>query len=210
LQPVTQAVGWVFGVFFIFQRIGRTFLRSGRWGLQPVRTDHSEATGGHNVAQSTSTRDGALDPSVADHVSGNVRENDSMFNDADPQTPEILKLEAEAESERRESAKNEAGKTNTPRKGAAWLRAGACRATRSMPRHGCRVKVFRRVTQHGIAIAEKWAFFLAALDYCHPSFASRHPTVKSPIPWERKADEESQAAILLSTHMQIAKSTASF
>jgi hypothetical protein len=42
-----------------------------------------------------------------------------MFNDADPQTPEILKLEAEAESERRESAKNEAGKTNTPRKGAA-------------------------------------------------------------------------------------------
>ena len=86
----------------------------------PVRTDHSEATGGENVAQSTSTRDGALNPSVADHVSGNVRENDSMFNDADRQTPEILELEAEArKSERRESATNAAKKPGTPRKGAA-------------------------------------------------------------------------------------------
>ena len=56
----------------------------------PVRTDHSEAAGGENVAQSTSTRDGVLNPSVADHVSGNVRENDSMFNNADPQTAEFL------------------------------------------------------------------------------------------------------------------------
>ena len=86
----------------------------------PVRTDHSDATGGDNVAQSTSTRDGALSPSVADHVSGNVRENDSMFNNADPQTARILELEEKArESESRKSATKAAGKTSKPRKGAA-------------------------------------------------------------------------------------------
>jgi len=77
----------------------------------PVRTDHSHATGGENVAQSTSTRDGALNPSVAEHVSGKVRENDSMFNNADPQTAAIR---SEQESERKE-----AEKTKSPRKGAA-------------------------------------------------------------------------------------------
>jgi hypothetical protein len=81
----------------------------------PVRTDHSEATGGFNVAQSTSTKDGTLNPSVADHVSGKVRENDSMFNDADPQTAAIL----EEESKAREAKGNQAGKTGAPRKGAA-------------------------------------------------------------------------------------------
>ena len=39
----------------------------------PVRISHTEAAGGENVAQSTSTQDGTLNPSVADHVSGNVR-----------------------------------------------------------------------------------------------------------------------------------------
>jgi hypothetical protein len=70
----------------------------------PVRTDHSDATGGDNVAQSTSTRDGALNPSVADHVSGHVRQNDSMFNNADPQTAAILEQETK---ERNEAAKRE-------------------------------------------------------------------------------------------------------
>ena len=70
----------------------------------PVRTDHSDATGGGNVAQSTSTIDGALNPSVADHVSGHVRENDSMFNNADPQTAAILEQETK---ERNEAAKRE-------------------------------------------------------------------------------------------------------
>lgn len=65
----------------------------------PIRTDHSEATGGENVAQSTSTKDGILNPSVADHVSGNVRENDSMFNNADPQTAAILDREKKEHDE---------------------------------------------------------------------------------------------------------------
>ena len=77
----------------------------------PVRTDHSDATGGDNVAQSTSTRDGVLSPSVADHVSGNVRENDSMFNNADPQTAAILEQETR---ERNEAAKRE-HKRNSPK-----------------------------------------------------------------------------------------------
>jgi len=81
----------------------------------PVRTDHSEATGGENVAQSTSTKDGTLNPSVADHVSGKVRENDSMFNDADPQTAAIRELESKA----RESKQKEAGTIGSPRKDAA-------------------------------------------------------------------------------------------
>lgn len=70
----------------------------------PIRTDHSRATEGDNVAQSTSTKDGTLNPSVADHVSGNVRENDSMFNNADPQTAAILDKE---KKERDEAARQE-------------------------------------------------------------------------------------------------------
>jgi hypothetical protein len=65
----------------------------------PARTDHSSATGGENVAQSTSTQDGTLNPSVADHVSGSVRENDSMFNNADPQTAAILDKEKKEHDE---------------------------------------------------------------------------------------------------------------
>ena len=76
----------------------------------PVRTDHSNATGGDNIAQSTSTREGVLNPSVADHVSGHVRENDSMFNNADPQTAAILEKETK---ERNEDARRE-HERNTP------------------------------------------------------------------------------------------------
>ena len=70
----------------------------------PIRTDHSDSTGGDNIAQSTSTKDGTLNPSVADHVSGNVRESDSMFNNADPQTAAILDRE---KKERDEAARLE-------------------------------------------------------------------------------------------------------
>ena len=51
----------------------------------PVRTDHSEQTGGRNVGQTPSTREGRLDPSVGEGVAGGVADMDSMFNDADPQ-----------------------------------------------------------------------------------------------------------------------------
>jgi hypothetical protein len=81
----------------------------------PVRTNHSEAAGGENVAQSTSTKDGRLNPSVADHVSGNVRENDSMFNNADPQTADILDQERK---ERDKAARKEAERKPRDRKSA--------------------------------------------------------------------------------------------
>lgn len=51
----------------------------------PVRTDQSDQTGGRNVGRTPSTRDGRLDPSVAEGVAGGVADTDSMFNDADPQ-----------------------------------------------------------------------------------------------------------------------------
>jgi len=53
----------------------------------PVKTDHSEATGSENVAQTSNMREGRLNPSVAEGVAEpNVRlDDDSMFNEADPQ-----------------------------------------------------------------------------------------------------------------------------
>ena len=81
----------------------------------PVRTDHGDATGGENVAQNTSTKDGVLNPSVAEHVSGNVRENDSMFNNADPQTAAILDRE---KKERDEAARLEHERNRKDRKSA--------------------------------------------------------------------------------------------
>jgi hypothetical protein len=81
----------------------------------PVHTDHGDTTGGENVAQSTSTKDGVLNPSVADHVSGNIRENDSMFNNADPQTAAILDRE---KKERDEAAKLESERNSRERKSA--------------------------------------------------------------------------------------------
>jgi hypothetical protein len=81
----------------------------------PVRTNHREAAGGENVAQSTSTKDGTLNPSVADHVSGNVRPNDSMFNNADPQTAAILNQE---KKERDEAARKEDERKPRDRKSA--------------------------------------------------------------------------------------------
>jgi hypothetical protein len=56
----------------------------------PVRTDQGDATGGDNVGQSPSTRDGQIHPSVGEAVGGGVADTDSMFNDADPQTSDIL------------------------------------------------------------------------------------------------------------------------
>lgn len=70
----------------------------------PVDTDHADATGGQNIAQNTSTKGGVLNPSVADHVSGSVRESDSMFNNADPQSAAILDRE---KKERDEAARLE-------------------------------------------------------------------------------------------------------
>jgi hypothetical protein len=56
----------------------------------PVRTDQRKETGGENVAQSSNTREGVLHPSVGEGVGGGVADTDSMFNEADPQTEEIL------------------------------------------------------------------------------------------------------------------------
>src|SRR5690348_6948139 len=56
----------------------------------PVRTDQSDATSGGNVGQTPSTREGRIQPSVGEGVGGGVADTDSMFNDADPQTADIL------------------------------------------------------------------------------------------------------------------------
>lgn len=56
----------------------------------PVRTDQGQETAGENVAQTPSTREGVLHPSVGEGVGGGVADTDSMFNEADPQTEEIL------------------------------------------------------------------------------------------------------------------------
>ena len=54
----------------------------------PVDTDQSRDTAGRNVAQTTSTQDGQLIPSVGEAVAGAEGDTDSMFNNADPQTPD--------------------------------------------------------------------------------------------------------------------------
>lgn len=51
----------------------------------PVETDHSHLTRRENVAQTPSTREGRLDPSVAEGVAGGSIDHDSMFNQADRQ-----------------------------------------------------------------------------------------------------------------------------
>lgn len=56
----------------------------------PVRTDQRRQTGGENVAGTPSTREGRLHPSVGEGVGGGVADTDSMFNEADPQSGEIL------------------------------------------------------------------------------------------------------------------------
>ncbi len=61
-----------------------------------VRADQSEQTNAENIAQTPSTRDGNLDPSVGEGVAGGVADYDSMFNQADPQVKE---MEAGARSE---------------------------------------------------------------------------------------------------------------
>ena len=55
----------------------------------PVRTDQAQETGEQNVAQTPNTRDGSLDPSVAEGTEGGVADHDSMFNNADSQAQAI-------------------------------------------------------------------------------------------------------------------------
>lgn len=62
----------------------------------PVRTDQSDQTGGRNVGQTPSTREGRLHPSVAEGVAGGVADMDSMFNDADPQASNAAASKKEA------------------------------------------------------------------------------------------------------------------
>jgi hypothetical protein len=50
-----------------------------------VQTDQSRSTGEQNVAQTPSTREGRLHPSVAEGIGGAAFDDDSMFNNADPQ-----------------------------------------------------------------------------------------------------------------------------
>ena len=50
-----------------------------------VKTDHSDATGARNIAQTPSTKEGRLHPSVSQEVEGAAFDDDSMFNSADPQ-----------------------------------------------------------------------------------------------------------------------------
>lgn len=54
-----------------------------------VSTDQASETQGQNVAQSPSTREGRIQPSVAEATEGGVADHDSMFNNADPQTREV-------------------------------------------------------------------------------------------------------------------------
>jgi hypothetical protein len=55
----------------------------------PVRTDRPDDAAEQNVAQTASTRDGRLHPSVAEATEGGVADHDSMFNNADPQAREV-------------------------------------------------------------------------------------------------------------------------
>ena|SRR6185312_9116810 len=54
----------------------------------PISTDQSEHTSGQNIAQTPSTREGRVHPSVGESVGGGVADSDSMFNQADPQAAE--------------------------------------------------------------------------------------------------------------------------
>lgn len=55
----------------------------------PIRTDQQESTASQNVAETPSTREGRIHPSVGESVGGGVADTDSMFNQADPQATEI-------------------------------------------------------------------------------------------------------------------------
>ncbi len=59
----------------------------------PVKTDHSDRTRNANVAQTTSTPDGNLIPSVGEALAGAQADTDSMFNNADPQTGDAQRRE---------------------------------------------------------------------------------------------------------------------
>jgi hypothetical protein len=66
----------------------------------PVRTDQRDRTGSKNVGQTPSTRNGQIQPSVGEGVAGGVADTDSMFNDADPQTGDILSSGGRGSSKR--------------------------------------------------------------------------------------------------------------
>lgn len=72
----------------------------------PVRTDQSDQTGGRNVGQNPSTREGRLHPSVVEGVAGGVADMDSMFNNADPQASSAGA--AKSETKRRGKNKKQA------------------------------------------------------------------------------------------------------
>lgn len=55
---------------------------------QPVQTDHSNVARG-NVAQNSSTVENRMNPSVSGPLEDPT--DDSMFNNADPQTRELLR-----------------------------------------------------------------------------------------------------------------------
>ncbi|HEX2329388.1 MAG TPA: hypothetical protein VHN74_11755 [Candidatus Angelobacter sp.] len=61
----------------------------------PVEANHSQRTGDANVAQTTSTPEGNLVPSVGEAVAGAQADTDSMFNNADPQTEDVRRSEKE-------------------------------------------------------------------------------------------------------------------
>ena len=57
----------------------------------PLRTDHSDATR-QNVAGTASTKENQMNPSVTGPLEDPT--DDSMFNNADPQTRELLQRES--------------------------------------------------------------------------------------------------------------------
>ena len=66
-----------------------------------IETDQSGATGTLNVGQTPSTREGRLQPSVADGVEGAAFDDDSMFNNADPQIRPGKRSPPESEQKRK-------------------------------------------------------------------------------------------------------------
>jgi hypothetical protein len=68
----------------------------------PVRTDHSDATR-RNVAQNSSTVGNRLNPSVNGPLEDPT--DDSMFNNADPQTRELLHRESKRQTKTRKHRK---------------------------------------------------------------------------------------------------------
>jgi hypothetical protein len=71
-----------------------------------VETDQSVTTGAQNIAQTPSTSEGRLHPSVAEGVEGAAFDDDSMFNSADPQIRPGKRSPSES-AEKKESDKSD-------------------------------------------------------------------------------------------------------